>query len=170
MAAESNSLLTNQILTELYTELRRLAGHYLKYQNRTLQPTALVHEAFLRISSSGPWRDRSHFLGTAALAMRQVLAHEQDRRTALKRQAIIIDIEAANVSEAPRSFEFAQLEQAFSRLEAHSPEACRVAELRFIGGLTVEETAVFLDTSPRTVKRLWSFARAILARELGALE
>jgi RNA polymerase sigma-70 factor, ECF subfamily len=159
---------TSNLLPELYSDLRRLAGHYLSGQNRTLQPTALVHEAYLRISQAGPWHDRGHFLATAALAMRQVLHREHERHSAIKRQGLMVQLDVNDVEESERTFEYTRIEQAFSRLETHSAEACRVAELRLFGGLSVEEASEQLKVSPRTIKRLWSFARAVLVKELGA--
>ena len=159
-------------LPEVYAELRRLARGYLSHaaSGATLQPTALVHEAFLQLSRSKQpnWTDRTHFLGVAALAMRQVLAQHYRRGSAQKRGAHARKLEFPD-DLAARSLEshaFGDLEEALTRLEAEAPELSRVVELRFFGGLTVEECAEFLSISTATVKRRWRLARVWLYREL----
>lgn len=154
-----------ELLPEVYGELRRLAASYLRGKNGTLQPTALVHEAYLRLQA-GPWRNRAHFVGTAALSMRQVLSHEYERRMAQKRRGVMVElIDFAGGANDP-AFDSAVLVLAFERLERFSRPVCRVVELRFFGGLSIEETADYLSVSPATVKRHWNLGRAFLAREL----
>lgn len=161
-------------LPEVYAELRRLARGYLSQapSGATLQPTALVHEAYLQLSrvKQPGWTNRTHFLGVAALAMRQVLAQHYRRGSALKRGAHarkldFLDEMAAPGAEAP---DFGDLEEALARLEAEAPELSTVVELRFFGGLSVEECAEFLSISTATVKRRWRLARVWLYRELSA--
>jgi RNA polymerase sigma factor (TIGR02999 family) len=160
---------TEELLPELYAELRRLAASYLRRSssNGTLQPTALVHEAWLRLSDKDSWNNRAHFMGTAALAMRHFLARYHQNKKTLKRDggfAIQLD---DRLPGAPGSvLDSLVLEQMLRRLEEFSPPACRVIEARFFGGLTVEETAAFLHLSPATVKRHASLGQAFLAREL----
>jgi RNA polymerase sigma factor (TIGR02999 family) len=160
---------TDELLPELYSELRRLAANYLRRnpENRTLQPTAVVHEAYLKLSGKGPWSSRAHFLGTAALAMRHFLARYHQNKKNLKRSggfAIQIDDQ---LSDGRGSIlDSLVLEQALCRLEEFSAPACRVLETRFFGGLTVDEAAEFLHLSPATVKRHATIGQAFLAREL----
>ena len=160
----------DELFLEVYGDLRRLARRYLrgKHSGATLQPTALVHEAFLQLSSSRQtqWESRSHFLGVAARAMRQVLAQSYRRSTALKRDGgIRIQLWDSDGAEAGE-VEYGALEEALKRLEAEAPELGTIVELRFFGGLSVEETAEFLSISPATVKRHWRLARLWLFREL----
>lgn len=157
----------------VYDELRRLAGAALRREraSHTLQPTALVHEAFLRlvdVTSSG-LQDRGHFIAIAARAMRRVLVDHARSRDALKRgsgevRLSIDDVDVAAVD--TRDIDLVGLDQALLRLAALDERQARIVELRFFGGLTVEETAVLIGSSDRTVKRDWQMARAWLRREL----
>ena len=160
---------TEDVLTELYSELRRMAAGYLRRNpgNRTLQPTALVHEAYLKLSEKGPWSSRAHFLGTAALAMRHFLARYHQNKKSLKRDGgFAIQLDDQVTGTGTNVLDSVVLEQILCRLEEFSAPACRVVEARFFGGLTVEETAEFLHVSPATVKRHASLGQAFLAREL----
>jgi RNA polymerase sigma-70 factor, ECF subfamily len=156
----------------VYAELRRQADRYLSRQRtgHTLQATALVHEAFLRLvdQTSVSFRDRAHFFAVASRAMRQILVDHARRRLAEKRGGaatrLVLDDGIASVQ--PRGVDLMALDDALSRLEALDPAQARLVELRFFGGLTVEETAVVLGCSPATVKRSWSSARAWLYGEL----
>jgi RNA polymerase sigma-70 factor, ECF subfamily len=159
---------TEELLPELYGELRRIAARYLRGANRTLQPTALVHEAWMKMSASGPWKSRGHFLGTAALSMRQVLVHEHERRSARKRRGMLVELDSDKFGGAARELDAAVLAQAFARLQQFSEPVCKVVELRLFGGFSVEEAAEFLSISPATVKRHWSLGRAFIAKELGS--
>lgn len=160
----------DELFLEVYADLRRLARRYLRgrHSGATLQPTALVHEAFLQLSSSRhtQWESRSHFLSVAARAMRQVLVKSYRRSISLKRDAGIRiqlwDSDGAQSGEV----EYDALEEALVRLEAEAPELSRIVELRFFGGLSVEEAAEVLSISPATVKRHWRLARLWLFREL----
>jgi RNA polymerase sigma factor (TIGR02999 family) len=157
----------------VYNELRKLAGAYMRREapGQTLQPTALVHEAYLRLAGAGtPWNDRGHFIGIAARSMRQILVERARARGALKRWGALDRVSlheslagAANVPDM-----LPALDEALERLEKLDPEQARIVELRFFAGLTNEEAADALGLSVATLKRRWSLARAWLFRELGA--
>jgi len=138
--------------------------------DHTLQPTALLNEAYLRLVSqeNTDWQDRAHFFGVAARLMRQILVDHARARQAGKRggfvEKVLLD-EAHDFSPA-KARELMELDDALRSLEELDPQQARVVELRFFAGLTVEETAEALGTSPRTVKRDWSVARAWLHGEL----
>jgi RNA polymerase sigma factor (TIGR02999 family) len=160
------------LLPVVYEELRRLAAAYLRRERpgQTLQPTALVHEAYLRLMKDRPgrWQNRAHFCAIAAHSMRQILIERARARGAQKRggarQRVTLD--DALVAGGERSIDLVALDQALDRLAALDPDQARLVELRFFGGLTVEETAEAMDISPATVKRHWTVACAWLAREL----
>jgi RNA polymerase sigma-70 factor, ECF subfamily len=160
------------LLPVVYQELRRLAAGYIRHEKpgQTLQPTALVHEAYLRLMKDRPdrWQNRAHFCAIAAHSMRQILIERARARNAQKRwgEKARITLEEELVQGGERSVDLLALDQAIERLAAFDPEQARIVELRFFGGLTVEETADALDISPATVKRHWTVARAWLAREL----
>lgn len=159
----------------VYDELRRLAAGYLRRERRgqTLQPTALVHEAFVRLTAERgrPWKNRTHFLAIAALSMRQILVQRARARGAAKRdggERITLDegLLAARGRASDAGVDVLALDAALTRLADLDPTHARVVELRYFGGLTVEETAEAMETSPATVKRHWTLARAWLHREL----
>ena len=162
----------DSLLPIVYQELRRLAANYLRRerQGQTLQPTALVHEAYMRLLKDRPdrWQNRAHFCAIAAHSMRQILIERARARDALKRGGggPRITLDDALVAGGERSIDLLALDQALERLAAMDAGQARLVELRFFGGLTVEETAEALDMSPATVKRHWTVARAWLAREL----
>jgi len=156
----------------VYNELRRIAARYIRRERpgQTLQPTALVHEAFLRLAGAGsPWRDERHFVGIAARSMRQILVERARARGALKRWAALdrVTLSASLAVAADPESVLPPLDEALTRLEAIDPEQARLVELRYFMGLDIEETAVALGVSPATVKRRWALARAWLFRELG---
>jgi RNA polymerase sigma factor (TIGR02999 family) len=162
-----------QLFELVYDELRRLAQSLLRRERpeHTLQPTALVHEAFLRLvgETSISWQDRAHFLGIAARAMRQILVDHARRRGAVKRgggwqRVTLTGEEPAAPGDA---LEILELHEALDRFAALDARAARVVELRVFGGLTVQETAHLLEVSPRTVDGDWAVARLWLSRELG---
>jgi RNA polymerase sigma factor (TIGR02999 family) len=154
----------------VYDELRALARRHLSRERHrlTLQPTALVHEAYLRLVGGGQvkWEDRAHFFGVASRLMRQVLVDHARARRAKKRGggATLIDLTGADPSSGPHTVDVLALHEALDRLAALDAASERIVEMRYFGGLTVEETAEV--TSPATVKRDWSAARAWLLREL----
>ena len=161
-----------ELLPIVYGELRRLAAAYLRRERpgQTLQPTALVHEAYLRLLKDRPdrWQNRAHFCAIAAHAMRQILIERARARHALKRGGAQprVTLDEGVIGEGGRSIDLLALDEALERLGRLDPEQARLVELRFFGGLTVEETAEAMDISPATVKRHWTVARAWLAREL----
>jgi RNA polymerase sigma-70 factor (ECF subfamily) len=160
---------TDEFFGVVYTELRRLAAQHLRRErsNHTLQPTALVHEAYLELASSGGWKNRAHFFGVASLAMRRVLVAHARTRNASKRGAkLMVPMESAPEG-AAAVWDFHLLDLAMNKLEAENAPLCRVFELRYFGGLSVEEASEFLEISPATVKRRWTLAKAWLYRELG---
>jgi len=161
-----------RLMPVVYGELRRLAASYLRSERpgHTLQPTALVHEAYLRLAGqrSVAWANRGHFFGIASRIMRRILVDHARRRRALKRDAAALRLTTAGAGSADRAPELIALDSALTSLEKLDPEQARVVELRFFGGLTVEETAEATGSSTATVKREWRTARAWLRREIGS--
>lgn len=160
----------------VYRELHAIADAYSRRErpDHTLQPTAVVHEAFLKLFAGEPpsvdWQDRSHFLGIAAKVMRQVLVDHSRRKKAGKRGG---GARRTTLPEEPsprtlRPSDIEALDDALQALESLAPEEARVVELRFFGGLSLEETAECLGVSRKTVVRRWRRARAWLRVELGA--
>jgi RNA polymerase sigma-70 factor (ECF subfamily) len=162
------------LLPAVYEELRRLASSYLRRERdaQSLQPTALVHEVYLRMLHDKPmlFQNRAHFCAIAATTMRRILVERARSRHALKRGGVAprvtLDESLAEDKSGDQSVDVEALDQALERLEAIDPARARIVELRYFGGLSVEETAEELGISPATVKRHWSVARAWLAREL----
>jgi RNA polymerase sigma factor (TIGR02999 family) len=163
-------------MPQVYDELRRLAANYLRRERRgqTLQATALVHEAFLNLSKqkNRPWKNRTHFLAIAALSMRQILVQRARARNAEKRgggaEKIELDesVMADRTVPTPGGVDVLALDAALEKLAALDPQQAKIVELRYFGGMTVEEVAESLDISPATVKRHWTVARAWLHKEL----
>ena len=155
----------------VYDELRRLAAAYMRRERpgQTLQPTALVHEAYLRLTNAGtPWHDKGHFIGIAARSMRQILVERARARGAQKRWAGLNRVSLSDslaVAADPEGM-LPALDEALTRLEKIDPEQARIVELRYFAGMSIEETADALGISPATLKRRWSLARAWLFREL----
>jgi RNA polymerase sigma factor (TIGR02999 family) len=162
-----------RLLPLVYDELRALARHRMAMEpdGHTLQPTALVHEAYLRLFQSEglAWESRGHFFGIAARAMRQILIERARAKAAAKRGGgrVQVTLHSGIAGSASRSFELEDLDRALTRLARIDPELERLVDLRFFGGLSIDEAARALDVSPATVKRRWALARAWLARELG---
>src|SRR5690606_7303503 len=140
--------------------------------DHTLQATALVHEAFERLAriDASAFQDRVHFVATAATLMRRILVdHARQKRTARRGGGLTVHLDPDREPAAPaRDVDLLRLDQALDRLGALSPAQARIVELRYFGGLTIEETAAAVASSPATVKREWSVARAFLLRELAA--
>ena len=155
----------------VYDELRRLAAAYMRRERpgQTLQPTALVHEVYMRLANAGtPWKDKRHFVGIAARSMRQILVERARARGAQKRWAGLNRVSLSDslaVAADPETM-LPALDEALTRLEAIDAEQARIVELRFFAGLSIEEAADALGISPATLKRRWSLARAWLFREL----
>ena len=156
----------------LYSELRRLASHYLRGErsDHTLQTTALVHEAYLRLADQREvrWKNREQFMGVAAQLMRRILVDYSRGHDAKKRgkdfEKVFLE-EAAGVSKG-KAADVVALDEALRRLAEFDPEQAHLVELRFFGGLSIEEAAGVLGVSRTTVKRNWNVVKAWLAREL----
>jgi RNA polymerase sigma factor (TIGR02999 family) len=162
----------NRWVPLLYEELRAFAGKLLsgKAAGVTLQPTSLVHEAYLRLLDQRQvdWQDRLHFFRIAARVMRRVLVDHCRARVALKRggDQIMIALDEALAATAPSEIDVLAVDRLLTDLDALDPQQARIVELRFFAGLTVEETAEALGISKATVKRDWALSRAWMAREL----
>lgn len=162
------------LLPAVYTELRQVADRLMRRERRehTLQPTALVHEAYLKLARQDRfrWHDREHFVAIAARAMRQVLVNHAESRGAQKRGSgwQRVDLDRWMVLFEERSTDVLALDEALIRLSEIDESAAEVVEVRFFGGLTMEETARVLGRSKRSIERDWAFARAWLRRELCA--
>jgi len=172
--AKGNEDAASRLIPLVYAELRRLAGSYMRRERRdhTLQPTALVHEAYLKLveQRSVGWKSRAHFFEIAAQAMRRILVdhargHLREKRGGGQR---LVPIDEALVFAPEQSLELVELDQALERLTNLDARQGKIVELRFFGGLTVEQTADLLGISPKTVKRDWSLAKAWLHGELKA--
>src|SRR5262249_11967303 len=155
----------------VYAELHRLAQAYLRRERRghTLQSAALVHEAFLRlVDQRVAWRNRAHFFGIAAQLMRRILVDYARSRHNEKRggEQLFLELDEALDAAAERDAELVALDDALTSLAALDPQQSRIIELRYFGGLTIEETAEALGISDTTVEREWRLARAWLLREL----
>jgi RNA polymerase sigma factor (TIGR02999 family) len=164
-----------ELMPLVYDELRRLAASYLRRERpgQTLQATALVNEAFVRLSQERgkEFANRTHFLAIAALSMRQILVQRARAKHAEKRgggaERITLNESIAGAPPAPgEDIDVLALDEALTRLAAMDPQQAKLVELRYFGGLTIEETAEALEISPATVKRQWALARAWLRREL----
>ncbi|MGB0715072.1 MAG: sigma-70 family RNA polymerase sigma factor [Phycisphaerae bacterium] len=163
---------TEELLPIVYSHLRDVAGAYFRRQPKdlTLQPTALVHEAFLKLMNAADtdWKSKAHFCAVAATAMRQILQDHARKRLSEKRGGEYKRIPLTNV-EKPQETEVVDstdLEAALERLFELDPQQARVVELRFLGGLTIEQVAHVMNLSVRTVDRYWQHARLWLRREL----
>ncbi|HNO77507.1 MAG TPA: sigma-70 family RNA polymerase sigma factor [Phycisphaerae bacterium] len=160
------------LLPLIYGEMRALAGGFFRDQGpaHTLQPTALVHEAFLKLvgPSEVEWQSRAHFFAVAAKAMRQILTDHARRRRAQKRggEHDRITLSGLSTPVADSAFELVAFEEAIDRLSKLDERQGRIVELRFLGGLTVEEVGEVMELSVSTVEREWRMARAWLRREL----
>jgi RNA polymerase sigma factor (TIGR02999 family) len=154
----------------VYRELRRLAASYLRRERKThtLRPTALVHEAYLRlVDQSNPrWEDRSHFYGVAARLMRQVLVEHARRKQAIKRAARTVSLEHALTFHQERSRDLLALDNALTALEKLDPRKCKAIELRYFGGFSMDEVAQALHVSAVTVRRDLRMAETWLHREM----
>ena len=161
----------DELMLRVYDELRRLAASYLGREraDHTLQPTALVHEAYIRLvaQESVDWRNRDHFVGLAAEMMRRVLVDHARRHKRNKRGGgLKLALVEADVVVETEGEDLVALDEALKRMARKHPQKARVIELRFFGGLSIEETARVLNVSDSTVERDWKFARAWLGREL----
>ena len=162
-----------RLLPLVYNELRRLAGRYMRDERpgHTLQPTALVHEAYMRLAGQdrANWQNRAQFMGIAGQLMRRLLVDHARKRHAAKRGGSLVTLEEGlgnPCSPVEQSEELLALDEALERLEALDPQQARVVELRYFGGLSAEETAEAMGISQRTVEREWSLAKAWLRTQL----
>jgi RNA polymerase sigma factor (TIGR02999 family) len=170
---QGNRAAASELLPLVYAELRRLAIHRMSKEKPglTLQPTALVHEAYIRLvgDAAVKWDGRAHFFAAAAEAMRRILIDNARRRKTLKQGGDISQRELADddvVVTFDNTDELLDLDAALTKLAVTEPELATLVELRFFAGLTVEEAAQAMGISTRTVKRNWAFARAWLGREM----
>jgi RNA polymerase sigma factor (TIGR02999 family) len=160
------------VLPLVYEELKRLARYHLRQQrpNHTLQCTALVHEAYLRLAEekSIHIENRAHFLGIAAQLMRWILVDYERNRRAAKRGsgATKVTLGPEIASPGKTDVDLLVLDQALNKLAKLDPEQCHIVELRYFGGLSIDDTSEYLGVSPATVKRSWASARAWLLREM----
>jgi RNA polymerase sigma factor (TIGR02999 family) len=160
------------LLPQIHHELRKLAASYLRKErpDHTLQPTALVNEAFLKLvdQRAVKWQNRAHFFGIAAQAMRRILVDHARAHAAAKRGAAVRKVPLdAGLAGRAMDVDLLALDEALTRLAALDPQQSRIVELRFFGGLTMEETAEVMRISPATIGREWRVAKAWLAAELG---
>jgi RNA polymerase sigma-70 factor (ECF subfamily) len=165
----SGSVLVERAYLELREVAERLLGR--ERADHTLQPTALVHEAWLKLGTAGPFGDRTHFVAASARAMRRVLVDHARGRGRYKRggQWQRVALDGLRTAEEDGEVDLVELDVALSELEQAAPRQARLVELRFFGGFEVDEAAALLDVSPITAARDWRFARAWLARRLSDL-
>jgi RNA polymerase sigma-70 factor, ECF subfamily len=170
--SSGNQDAVSRLVPLLYDELRQLASRYLRRErpNHTLQPTALVHEAYLRLvdQNAVQWKNRGHFFGVAAQLMRRILVDHARSHQAAKRGGNIppVSFEDAVIGSNQNIPDILALDETLNRLAAIDQQQARIVELRVFAGLTVEEIASVIAVSPATVKRDWSMGKAWLAREL----
>jgi RNA polymerase sigma-70 factor (ECF subfamily) len=171
--SEGDKAAFDKLMPLVYQELRQMAKRYMDRQQagHTLQTTALIHEAYLRLvdcQQEVPWQNRAHFFGVAAKAMRHILVDHARTRQAAKRGggAFQVSLDEATVAFEERTAELVALDDALESLAAFDERKSQVVELRYFGGLTVEEAAEVLNVSPETVARDWRLARTWLLREL----
>jgi len=171
--SRGNRSALNQLLPLVYAELRRIAGRQLRSEraNHTLQPTALVHEVYLRLVDQRQvdWQNRAHFFGVAAQVMRRILVDHARRHSASKRGDGVrcVSLDEAKEVAASSEIPILALDHALARLEEVDSDLAKIVELRAFGGLTIEEAAHVLNVSPSTSKRDWRTAKAWLKRALG---
>jgi RNA polymerase sigma factor (TIGR02999 family) len=161
-----------KLMPLVYRELRRLAGYYMRGERpgHTLQPTAVVHEAYLRLTGLDhlDWQNRAQFMGVAAQMMRRILLNYARQRVASKRGGprVKTNFEEPGIATGEKAEEILAVDMAVTRLSELNTEQSRVVEMRYFGGMSVEETAEALNISPRSVKRHWALAKAWLHAEL----
>jgi RNA polymerase sigma factor (TIGR02999 family) len=162
----------DRLLPQIHDELKKLAASYLRRErpDHTLQPTALVNEAFLKLvgQRAVKWQNRAHFFGIAAQAMRRILVDHARAHAASKRGGVMRKVPLDNEMMVSRvgDVDLLALDEALTRLAAMDPQQSRIVELRFFGGLTMEETAEVMRISPATIGREWRMAKAWLSAEL----
>ena len=171
-AQQGDPKAAGELLPLVYDELRLLAAHKMASEapGHTLQPTALVHEAFLRLTNNGQpqWQNRAHFYGVAARLMRQILVDYARRHRTRKRGGELekLPLDAVLAFTPEKSTELIMLDQALERLSQFDERQARIVEMKFFGGLSMEEIAGVLDVSTKTANRDWTMARAWLHQEI----
>jgi RNA polymerase sigma factor (TIGR02999 family) len=163
-----------QLLPLVYDELRRLAGSKMAHEptRHTLNATALVHEAYLRLVGDGPgpgWNHRGHFYAAAAESMRRILVDHARKRNSLKRGGARkrVPLDGVDTPVPGTDLDLIALDDALTKLAAEDPVSAKLVQLRYFSGLTTPEAAECMGVSTRTAERLWTFARAWLFREMG---
>ncbi len=171
---QGDSSAAEQLLTLVYNELRKLAAAKMAQEKpgQTLQATALVHEAYMRlvdVEKAQHWDSRGHFFAAAAEAMRRILVDESRRKGRLKRGADLVrhDLDEIDISAPARPEEVLVIDEALNKLAATNEMAARLVNLRYFAGLTVREAAESLGISPRRANQIWAYARAWLLAEIG---
>ena len=159
----------------VYQELRRIAQYHLKQEraDHTLQSTALVHEAYLRLVKQAPAEveNRAHFLAVASRLMRQILVdHARGHRAAKRGGGLKLELQDAMVEQKAQNVDLIALDNALNELARLDPQQCQIVEMRFFGGLSIEDTAEVIGVSRTTIKREWATARAWLLREMSRKE
>jgi len=167
-----NDIAVNRVLPLVYNELRNISSKYLnlEYRKHTLQPTELVHEAYLKLIGNQElsWQSRAHFYGIAAKSMRQILVDYARKRKSKKRGSgkTNLSLDKVMMAVVESDDQILELDEALVKLENYEERSSKIVELRYFSGLSIEETAEVLNISPATVKRDWSFAKAWLYREM----
>jgi RNA polymerase sigma factor (TIGR02999 family) len=162
----------DRLMPVVYDELRRLARRHMRSENpgHTLQATALVNDAYLRLvdQTRVNWQNRAQFFGVAAQIIRRVLVDHARARHRLKRggNAVKVELDEGNMATERTGMDIVALDDVLNRLAKVDPRKCQIIQLRFFGGLSIEETATALNISPATVKREWAFARSWLYKEM----
>ncbi len=172
-AGEGDSSATTELLPLIYDQLRVIAAGKLRNEpaNHTLQPTALVHEAYLKLlGGRGDWQNRAHFCAVAATAMRQILIDHARAKRAIKRRAKLVDLSVTGLEDSSGAsiLDLVALDDALTKLTNLNERYARLVELRFLGGLTIDEIAELQGVTSRTVKKDWRGVRAWLSRELSS--
>ena len=164
---------SSDLLPMVYDELRRLASQRMSSEraDHTLQATALVHEAYVRLVDAEQvqsWDSRGHFFSAATEAMRRILVEHARKKGSQKRNAVIekIDLDSVDIAQTVSPDALLKIDEALARFEAHDPEAYQIVMLRYFGGMRIEDAAKFMEISPRTAYRNWNYARAWLSSEL----
>ena len=169
---DGNQQALQALIPLVYQELRRIAQQHLRQErpDHTLQSTALVHEAYLRLMKQGPGEieNRAHFMAVASRLMRQILVdHARGHRAAKRGGGLKLELNEAMSPQKTRNVDLIALDDALNELERLDPQQSRIVEMRFFGGLSIKDTAEVIGVSPTTVKREWATARAWLRREVG---
>ena len=171
---QGNAQASEELLPLVYNELRRMAAHKMASEpaGHTLQPTALVHEAWLKLvdSSSQSWQNRAHFFGAAAEAMRRILIDRARRKLAARHGggAGRVDVDEIDFAAPAKDDELLAVHEALDALAGHDPRKAELVKLRYFAGLSIDEAAEVLGISAPTAKRDWTYARAWLFREIGS--